>query len=928
MHVFSEGQRWVSDTEPDLGLGTIIDNDPRQVTVVFMASGQTRIYSKESAPLTRIRFIAGDQLQTHDRRDIKISDVVDDDGFLTYIGHDESGEHAIIPESELNNFLTFNRPQDRLFAGQLDKRQWFNLRRDVFTHRFDIERSVIRGLMGARISIIPHQIYIANEVSKRQAPRVLLADEVGLGKTIEAGLILHSQLANNQIRRVLVVVPTTLVHQWLVEMLRRFNLHFHIMDEERYDALLPSAPDDNPFLSEQLMLCSLDTLKHSPDIAAAAVQGQFDMLVVDEAHHLDWTPEHASPSYALIESIAEVTPATLLLTATPLQLGAEGHFARLRLLDPNRFNDYEAFQKEEASFESIAKLAQLLLSGKALDAAAVAQLEALNGISLSPADHSALASDAEEDSDDMQVRHQILSVLNDHHGTSRVLFRNTRSAITGFPDRKLFQYSLSQPTTPSVMADWLVEFLRDVLPDKVLLICHNNDTVLALAEALRLTGTQSAVFHEGMTIVERDRAAAFFADDEDGCQILLCSEIGSEGRNFQFLHHLVTYELPLNPDVLEQRIGRLDRIGQRDTVCIHVPVQPGSQDARLALWYHDGLNAFESICKTGSAVAAQLEPKLSDIMLGDDSTHAEALDHLITETQTLTHSMESALENGRDRLLELNSNRVESVDEHIDELYRLDRSYQLPDFMARVFDNFGVDVEEQSDRTWIVKPSEHMQVASFPGLEDGGMTVTFSRDSALAREELVYLTWDHPMVIAAMDLVLSEAFGQANAEVISTDLLPKGVLFVEGIVTWRCTAQHALNVERYLPVATKRFLLGSNRKDYTSVLDQLDIDSMLTKSSARRLRPVLEENRSHLSVLLNYIDKLGGQAVPEIVASASAAIDTELNAEIDRLVALRETSTLVREDEITKLCDKQTALQAALAETRHELVALSVLINP
>jgi len=379
--------------------------------------------------------------------------------FLTYIGHDESGEHAIIPESELNNFLTFNRPQDRLFAGQLDKRQWFNLRRDVFTHRFDIERSVIRGLMGARISIIPHQIYIANEVSKRQAPRVLLADEVGLGKTIEAGLILHSQLANNQIRRVLVVVPTTLVHQWLVEMLRRFNLHFHIMDEERYDALLPSAPDDNPFLSEQLMLCSLDTLKHSPDIAAAAVQGQFDMLVVDEAHHLDWTPEHASPSYALIESIAEVTPATLLLTATPLQLGAEGHFARLRLLDPNRFNDYEAVQKEEASFESIAKLAQLLLSGKALDAAAVAQLEALNGISLSPADHSA--------------------VLNDHHGTSRVLFRNTRSAITGFPDRKLFQYSLSQPTTPSEMAHWLVEFLRDVLPDKVLLICHNNDTVLA-----------------------------------------------------------------------------------------------------------------------------------------------------------------------------------------------------------------------------------------------------------------------------------------------------------------------------------------------------------------------------------------------------------------------------------------------------------------
>ena len=927
MHVFSEGQRWVSDTEPDLGLGTIIDNDPRQVTVVFMASGQTRIYSKESAPLTRIRFIAGDQLQTHDRRDIKVSEVVDDDGFLTYIGHDEAGDHAIIPESELNNFLTFNRPQDRLFAGQLDKRKWFNLRRDVFTHRFDIERSVIRGLMGARISIIPHQIHIANEVSRRQAPRVLLADEVGLGKTIEAGLILHSQLANNQIRRVLVVVPTTLVHQWLVEMLRRFNLHFHIMDEERYDALLPSSPDDNPFLSEQLILCSLDTLTGSPDIAEAATQGQFDMLVVDEAHHLNWTPENASPAYELIESIAGVTPATLLLTATPLQLGAEGHFARLRLLDPNRFSDYSAFLAEEAAFESIAKLAQMLLSGEPLTAGAITQLNTLNGIALTDSDHAALLDVAEEDSAGMDARHRILSVLNDHHGTSRVLFRNTRSAITGFPERKLFQYSLAQPTTPNHMADWLVDFLRDRLPEKVLLICHSNETVLALAEALRITGTQSAVFHEGMSIVERDRAAAWFADDEDGCQILLCSEIGSEGRNFQFLHHLVTYELPLNPDVLEQRIGRLDRIGQRETVCIHVPTQPNSLDAKLALWYHEGLNAFESIGKTGSAVAAQLEPAFSEVMLGED-TPPDSLESLITETQSLAHEMELALENGRDRLLELNSNRVESVDEHMDELYRLDRSYQLPDFMARVFDSFGVDVEEQSDRTWIIKPSDHMQVASFPGLEDGGMTVTFSRDSALTREELTYLTWDHPMVIAAMDLVLSEAFGQANAEVINTDLLPKGVLFVEGIVTWRCTAQHTLNVERYLPVATKRFLLGSNRKDYTSVLDQLDIDSMLTKSSARRLRPVLEESRPHLSVLLNYIDKLGSQAVPEIVASASAAIDTELNAEIDRLVALRETSTLVREDEIARLYEKQAALQAALAETRHELVALSVLINP
>ena len=100
-------------------------------------------------------------------------------------------------------------------------------------------------------------------------------------------------------------------------------------------------------------------------------------------------------------------------------------------------------------------------------------------------------------------------------------------------------------------------------------------------------GIRCTVFHEGMSLLERDKSAAYFADPDTGAQVMLCSEIGSEGRNFQFSHHLVLFDLPLNPDLLEQRIGRLDRIGQKNVVQIHVPYLQDTPQRTLIRWYHE-----------------------------------------------------------------------------------------------------------------------------------------------------------------------------------------------------------------------------------------------------------------------------------------------------------------------------------------------------
>ena len=208
----------------------------------------------------------------------------------------------MLKEVFLNNFLKFNKPQDRLFAGQIDRLSRFNLRYQALVHQHARRLSPTRGLAGGRVSLIPHQLHIAREVGQRHAPRVLLADEVGLGKTIEAGMILYQQLLSGRAQRVLILVPESLQHQWLVEMLRRFSLHFALFDEER--CVEAQHDTDNPFETEQLVLCSLDWLRKKRARFDQLCEAEWDLLVVDEAHHLEWSENAPSRAYQMVDTLS------------------------------------------------------------------------------------------------------------------------------------------------------------------------------------------------------------------------------------------------------------------------------------------------------------------------------------------------------------------------------------------------------------------------------------------------------------------------------------------------------------------------------------------------------------------------------------------------------------------------------------------------
>jgi ATP-dependent helicase HepA len=974
--VFYPGQRWISDGESDQGLGTVMTVEHRFVSIVFTATGETRQYAIANAPLTRVIFNLGDSIPSHEGWMLTVERVEEIDNLLKYHGkRQDTGEETSIKEVMIDHFIKFNKPHDRLLNGQVDRLDWFRLRKDSLKHQHIQQQSPLMGLSGGRVSLIPHQLYIAEEVGCRFAPRVLLADEVGLGKTIEAGLIIHQQLVTGRAQRILIIVPESLMHQWLVEMLRRFNLHFSIFDSERCQEIKNSGEQENPFSSEQLVLVNLDFVTKNPEWYEDLISEDWDLMVVDEAHHLDWHQDKPSIEYLCVEQLAQTIPGVLLLTATPDQLGHESHFARLRLLDPDRFFDYQKFTEEESHYTEVANAANALVAKDALSTeqqATLTQLLKETDISHHLANICQQTDIESTLAEQENSREQVLTQLLDRHGTGRILFRNSRNTIKGFPERELHSTPLALPEayqeqmdefllsgnignlktsaqakhifTPEIMfslnshdnwtdidprVDYLISLLQSLKKEKLLVICAHAQTAIDLEAALRVkAGIRAAVFHEGLSIFDRDKAAAYFAQDEDSAQCLLCSEIGSEGRNFQFAHHLVLFDLPSNPDLLEQRIGRLDRIGQTQTIRLHVPYFADSAQGLLFNWYQNGLDAFDHTCITGRAVFECFGDRLFDLALTGQwqSTDAETL---IDESHNKHLTLKADLESGRDKLLELRSSGQGRSHELVREISILDEQIELPQFMFQVLDVFGITQDDKSDNAIALQPSEHMLCSNFPCLPDDGTTITFNRDTALACEDYHLLTWDHPMVRGAMDMVLSDQTGNSSIGLLKNPALPAGTFFIECIFTIEATAPSHLQLGRYLPTTPIRVLVDKNGTDLADKVSENILDQQLApvkKQVALQLVKALKDQVTPL------VTKAEAHAQPQVVNIQEKALKNmhkALDEEFQRLTALKIINPSVRQQELDFIKVQQSELSHYIdkAQLKFEAVRLIVVSN-
>jgi ATP-dependent helicase HepA len=938
MGIFFPNQRYTSEGEPELGVGILTETGKGRVQIHFPISDETRLYALESAPLRRVIFKPGDTIIDTNKQEMLIERVEQADNLYMYYGNERT-----LSEAELGDVSVTHSAEDKLFAGDVDSPEKFALRRETLLYDHKRKTSPVNGFVGGRIDLIPHQLYIAHEVSSRYAPRVLLSDQVGLGKTIEACLILHRLLLSERISRVIILVPESLIHQWFVEMLRRFNLWFNIFDEERCASLDDGAPDGNPFLDDQLIICSTEFLAGSEKRTRQALSADWDMLVVDEAHHLEWSVDKVSPEYSVVELLSKVAKGLLLLTATPEQLGQESHFARLRLLDPNRYNNYDDFKNESTDHNNIANIVESLSLGEKLKTKETKLLESI----FSKERIESLAKGGDS------AKKNLIEDLLDQHGPGRVLFRNSRLAISGFPKRKAHLIPLKATdqnlwvqrlrhefnNDMGILPDdtsrqdfwfkedprvlWLKKKMKEIYPAKALLICKCKEKVFALEKALaKSANLKLSVFHEDLTIVQRDRNAAWFSES-DGARLLLCSEIGSEGRNFQFAHHLILFDLPFHPELLEQRIGRLDRIGQTKDIHLHIPYLEESPQHILVRWFHEGLNAFEENLEGGNKISKLFSERILTIFKTFSSPDADnQLDALINDTSIFQKELKISLANGRDRLLEMNSFRPEIAKKLVKQIQTEDRDKSLENYITKVFDHFDVEMEDLAPRTYLLHPAP-TNTKVFPSVPREGISVTFDRKRALSREDISFLSWDHPMTTTAIDMILSSETGSAGYGILRKTGSPG--LLLELLFVLETAGKQSIYVDQFLPDTVLRIVVDHTCNEVT---DKYSVETFNKALIPGQIDDLLDNETLVETILPDMIStavKIAEERGAAEISKGLQRMTLKLDHEIERLKVLHTKNKNIRPEEIQIALKEKTSLATLIKNARVRMDALQLI---
>ncbi|MGB0418890.1 MAG: RNA polymerase-associated protein RapA, partial [Opitutales bacterium] len=640
----------------------------------------------------------------------------------------------------------------------------------------------------------------------------------------------------------------------------------------------------------------------------------------------------------------------LLLTATPAQLGLEGHFARLRLLDPARYASLPEFKAEQNLYGTVADLARQLTNKKPLNKA---QRQALRTL------YSEL--DDQEFAQRMQEPQQLLSDLVDRNGTGRVIFRNTREALSGFPRRQAnpvaivpraklsrealrtrmrheYQADVTDPDREVVFdfsdgprVDWLVSLLERLDPEqKILLICSRIEKVLALKEALLAQANiKLALFHESLSLIQRDRNAAWFSEP-DGARILLCSEIGSEGRNFQFAHHLVLFDLPMNPELLEQRIGRLDRIGQTATIQIHIPYIENSWTHLMLRWHHEALQGIEKPLRGGRRYLVEFQDRLLELgntTYLDTKRDKAAIQQLLQETKTQRTALEASLQKGQASLLAYNSMNAPIAEGLIQSIQALDASPELEQHLHQLFDHFGVTVEELGARTYFLS-GQHMFTDTIPGLNPEGTWVTFDRQVALKREEITFLTWDHPLVHGAIELMLSTQQGNAALTTWKQPASAPALLVLEALYQVECVAPKALHIERFLAPSPIRIVVDQDGHDLSRQLPHATINAQTDDDLELGLPAKLSALKPIIKEMMAHAHPLGLKIKQQLVTAAVHRANSELSAEYKRLKALQSAHNSVHPAELEMAEQAAAQVQDYLQGAQFRLDAIRLIIAP
>jgi ATP-dependent helicase HepA len=698
---FREDDKLFHKFNPDLGPGRVEKVEGRRIVVFFPAAETRLTFAAGDAALRPLPLGAGQKARLEGE---------DGEVLVTAIGASGArlGDGRTVDPGLLWPLAPPDDPVERLAALQTDRAAAFRNRLDGLLLAEVRQAAGLGSFLGGRIALHPHQLDVAERATASDPVRWLLADEVGLGKTIEACLILSRLLRTERADRALVVAPATLTVQWLGELYRKFHQTFVLLDRRRRaDVVKEHGEGFNPFEAHRHAIIALEDLVGETRLSGLAEAAGFELLVVDEAHRLErGRGDSGSEAYRAVAPLTRAARHVLLLSAAPLEADTHGFFRLLELIRPDAYRSEEEF---------------------------LAALE--RGEPLPP------CTSATRRADVGGFQPRVAAPVD--------LERLPAASRAGYApdDDPRIEWLASRD------AEW-----RAAGTAKTLVFVHERETLSSLKGRLEsATRKRVAIFHEELTPERGDVEVAEFRRP-DGPSFLISTEAGGEGRNFEFCRRLVLFDLPRDPAAVEQRIGRLDRINRTTPVeIVYFRPPDGFEREIVDLYERIGLftsplggldrsladveaaiHAAERLSKAGPALP--VESLAAEVRRAADARQRAVYHHLHQDGYTAGKAAEILA-------------RVPA-----------DLDARMERFILEAADLHGFETQERAGkRTWYLEFGADALVEHLPGVPGGARWLgTFDRDEAVLKEDLDFFSSGHALVEGIFRELQDGARGRAG----------------------------------------------------------------------------------------------------------------------------------------------------------------------
>lgn len=517
-----------------------------------------------------------------------------------------------------------------------------------------------------QVEPMPHQLETARRVLLEMRGRAILADEVGLGKTIEAGLILKEYIVRGLVKKTLILVPASLVLQWVRELNTKFGI--------------PAAAQKKEYMWEQcdIIVASMDTAKRDPH-REIVLNMDYDMVIIDEAHKLK---NKKTTNYQFVSELRKKY--CLLLTATPVQNDMKELYNLINVLKPGQLGGQGQFQtsfilskrtpKNERGLQD--ELSKIMIRNRRSDGGVTYTKRKVRNISL------------ELSSEEMELYNGVTDFVRKRYEESRgdlsgilslvtlqrevcssrdavflTLFNMFKKMPEDSPQRgrigELVQ--LIRSIKANTKAEKALELIQDI-NDKVIIFTEYRASQEYLLQYLKERGISAVPYRGGMNRGKKDWMMDLF---RTRARVLVATEAGGEGINLQFCHHMINFDLPWNPMRVEQRIGRVHRLGQTEDVMIHNMSTRGTIEEHILSLLHEKINMFEMVIGGLDAILERMEKKSASL-----------------ESLLLRMSLESKNENELRRRMEELGREFHTVRQEVEEEEQQAGPGSLPFFAA------------------------------------------------------------------------------------------------------------------------------------------------------------------------------------------------------------------------------------------------------